>query len=165
MIEKGALATIADKEGSTVLHKACERSHLEMVKLLVSYGASIDDKNKEGKIAMDCCDMKLPDGNKCKGLMFQVALVREEETYGSGASGFSVAKKMQATMTSKYRELAEELEVTRRKRVRDLARAQEAEDFRKEKAGELPVSYHYITTKDTYYILFVLPHSERCCAS
>ena len=111
-MEKGALATIADKDGATVLHKACEHSHLEMVKLLVSYGASIDEKNKEGKIPMDCCDLKAPDGNKCKGLMFQVALVREEETYGSGASGLNVAKKLQATMTNKYRETAEELEVT-----------------------------------------------------
>ena len=55
-MERGALATIVDKDGCTVLHKACERSHIEMVKLLVSYGASIDDKNKEGKIPMDCCD-------------------------------------------------------------------------------------------------------------
>ena len=111
-MEKGALATIADKDGSTVLHKACERSHLEMVKLLVYYGAPIAEKNKEGKIPMDCCDVKLPDGNKCKGLLFQVGLVRDEETYGSAAGGFNVAKKMQATMTSKYRETAEELEVS-----------------------------------------------------
>ena len=111
-MEKGALATIADKDGSNVLHKACERSNLEMVKLLVSYGASIDEKNKEGKIPMDCCDLKLPDGNKCKGLMFQVACVREEETYGSGSSALNVAKKLQATMTSKFRETAEELEVS-----------------------------------------------------
>lgn len=53
LIEKGIDLDVTDDFGSTYLLHACERSEIEIIKILLEHDVNINYKNKDGYTALD----------------------------------------------------------------------------------------------------------------